>query len=236
MKETRVIKIPYDAPYYKNKATYYIVVYDISNKYTDNIYLLNSLSYLPLKNSIYYQNTLDFELHFNFLVQENEVKYLHYQSRAESGVFTYPSSYFRITNEHGENFIDKNCYGVSGFIKINPGIKYFVEIALYAKNILNERELMLKLEKYGEYILLEEDKEVEMKILYPQCLYFFKSISNLTVNESIYFNFRSLHSYSHGENIYIQFYDSDNFERLLSLFPSNREDFDNKIGQAVIIL
>ena len=235
LKETRVLKIPYDAPYYNNKATYYIVLYDISNKYTDYIYLLNSLSYLPLKNSIYYQNTLDFELHFNFLVQENEVKYLHYQSRAESGVLTYPSSYFRITNENGENFIDKNCYGVSGFIKLNPGIKYFVEIALYVKNILEEREVMLKLEKNGEYILLEEDKEVEMKILYPQCLYFFKSISNLTVNESIYFNFRSMHSYSHGENIYIQFYDSDNFERLLSLFPSNREDFDNKIGQTVII-
>ena len=89
---------------------------------------------------------------------------------------------------------------------------------------------MLKLENYGEYILLEGDEEVEMKIFYPQCLYFFKSISYLTVNESIYFNFRSLRSYSHGENIYIQFYDSDNFERLLSLFPSNREDFDNKIG------
>ena len=93
-----------------------------------------------------------------------------------------------------------------------------------------EREIMLKLENYGGYILLEGDKEVEMKILYPQCLYFFKSISNLTVNESIYFNLRSLHSYSHGENIYIQFYESDNFESLLSLFPSNREDFDNKIG------
>ena len=89
---------------------------------------------------------------------------------------------------------------------------------------------MLKLEKYGEYILLEEDKEIEMKILLPQSLFFFKSISNLTVNESIYFNFRSLHSYFHGENIYIKFYDSDNFERLLSLFPSQREDFDNKIG------
>ena len=55
------------------------------------------------------------------------------------------------------------------------------------------------------------------------------------MNLFIYFNFRSFHSYSHGENIYIQLYDSDNFERLLSLFPSNREDFDNKIGQAVII-
>ena len=96
LKETRVLKIPYDAPYYSNKTTYYIVLYDISNKYTDYIYLLNSLSYLPLKNSIYYQNTLDFELHFNFLVQEKEVKYLHYQSRAESGVLPYASSYFRI--------------------------------------------------------------------------------------------------------------------------------------------
>ena len=68
LKETRVIKIPYDAPYYKNKATYYIVLYDISNRYTDYVYLLNSLSYLPLKDSIYFKNTLNFELHFNFLV------------------------------------------------------------------------------------------------------------------------------------------------------------------------
>ena len=230
LKETRVLKIPYDAPYYNNKTTYYIVLYDISNTYTDYVYVLNSLDYFLLKDSIYYQNTLKFELHFNFFVQENEIKYLHYQSRAESGVLTYPSSYFRITNENRENFIDKNCYGVSGFIKLNPGIKYFVEIALYATNILKERELMLKLEKYGEYILLEEDKEIEMKILFPQSLFFFKSISNLTVNESIYFNVRSLRSYSHDENIYIKLYDSDNFERLLSLFPSDRKDFDNKIG------
>ena len=230
LKETRILKIPYDAPYYSNKTTYYIVLYDISITYTDYVYLLNSLTYLPLKDSIYYHNTFKFELHFNFLVQENEIKYLHYQSRAESGVLPYASSYFRITNENGERFIDKNCFGVSGFIEIKPFIKYYIEIALYGINIFDERELMLKLEKYGEYIPLEEDKEIEMKILFPQGLFFFKSISNLTVNESIYFNFRSLHSTSHGENIYIKLYDSDNFERLLSLFPSQREDFDNKIG------
>ena len=86
-------------------------------------------------------------MHFNFLVQENEIKYLHYQSRAESGVFTNSTSYFRITNENGDSFIDKNCFGVSEFIEIKPNIKYYIEIALYGKDILYERELMLKLEK-----------------------------------------------------------------------------------------
>lgn len=165
LKETRILKIPYNAPYYSDKKTYYIVLYDISKIYTDYVYLLNSLSYLPLKDSFFYHNSLSQELHFNFLVQESSVKYLHYQAREDIFIFVHYTSYFRITNEIGERFYDNNCIGCSGYVKIKPNIKYFIETALYAKGDKDRKEMSFKLEKYGRNILLEEDKEVERQIL-----------------------------------------------------------------------
>ena len=34
----------------------------------------------------------------------------------------------------------------------------------------------------------------------------------------------------HTDNIYIKYYESENFENLVENFPSNREDFDSQIG------
>ena len=229
LKETRILKLSYNEPFYSDKKTYYIVLYDISNIYSDSVYLLNSLSYLPLKDSIFYHNSLDQELHFNFLVQENSVKYLSYQAR-EGGILS-PSatSYFRITNDIGKSFIDGNCFGCSGYIKIIPGIKYYIETALYAKGDFDTKEMLFKLEKYGRNILLEEDKEVERKILCQQNIGFFTSISNLNIDDNLYFKFKIAPGGSHADSLYIKLYESDNFTKLENSFPIQKEEFDYEI-------
>ena len=225
LKETRILKISYNEPFYRDKANYYIVLYDISKSYTDSVYLLNSLSYFPLKDSIFYHNSLSQELHFNFLVQESTLKYLHYQAR-ENGRAT---SYFRITNEKGERFIDTNCYGCSGYVKIKPNIKYYIETALYARGDSDKKEMLFKLENYGRNILLEEDKQVERQILSPQNLTFFTSISNLNIDDNVYFKFEISRTGEITNLFYIKIYESDNFTKLENSFPLQEENFDYKI-------
>ena len=231
LKETRILKISFNEPFYNDKKTYYIVLYDIFNTYTDSVYLLNSLSYFPLKNSFFYHNSLSQELHFNFLVQESDVKYLHYQAKEDIFIFAKYTSYFRITNELGERFYDNNCIGYSGYVKIMPNIKYFIETALYAKGDRDNKEMLFKLEKYGRNILLEEDKEIERKILGQQYLTFFTSISNINIDDNLYFKFEIARSGGHSDYIYIKIYESDNFTKLESSFPNKTEDFDYKIGE-----
>ncbi len=70
-----------------------------------------------------------------------------------------------------------------------PNIKYFIETALYAKGDRDNKEMLFKLEKYGRNILLEEDKEIERKILGQQYLTFFTSISNINIDDNLYFKF-----------------------------------------------
>ena len=229
LKETRILKIPYNAPYYSDKKTYYIVLYDISKIYTDYVYLLNSLSYLPLKDSFFYHNSLSQELHFNFLVQESDIKYLHYQAREDIFIFVHYTSYFRITNEIGERFYDNNCIGCSGYVKIKPNIKYFIETALYAKGDKDRKEMLFKLEKYGRNILLEEDKEVERQILTRQNLTFFATTSDLNIDDNLYFKFEVARAEGLTRSLYIKIYESDNFAKLESSFPTQTADYDYKI-------
>jgi len=230
LKETKEIKISYNDTFYKNKTTYYIVLYDISNTYNDSVYTLNPLEYLPLKSQFYYHNTLVHELHFNFLIHETNLKYLHYQARIESGLIIYPTTYFRLTNEKGEKFIDQNCYGISGYAKIEPNVKYYFEITLYKETYFNEKEFMLTFDNFRENILLQKGKEIKTNILFPQNLTYFKNISDLSINETLYFKFNILPSSDHYEDFYIKFYESDNFSKLENLFPKEKEDYDNKIG------
>ena len=230
LKETREIKILYNDTFYKNQTTYYIVLYDISNTYTDFVYTLNSLEYLPLKSQFYYRNTLKHELHFNFLIHENNLKYLHYQTSIESGSLIYPTTYFRLTNEKGEKFIDQNCYGISGYAKIEPNVKYYFEVTIYKETYFNEKHFMLSLDNFRENILLEKGKEIKTNILFPQNLTYFKNISDLSINETLYFKFYALPSRFHYEDFYIKFYESDNYSKLENLFPKEKEDYDDKIG------
>ena len=229
LKETRILKIPYNEPYYSDHKTFYIVLYDIFNEYSDNVYLLNSLSYLPLKDYFFYHNSLGQELHFNFLVQESNVKYLHYQAREDFFLLVHYTSYFRITNELGERFYDNNCIGCSGYVKLKPNIKYFIETALYAKGDHDRKEMLFKLEEYGRNILLEEDKEIKRLILSRQNLTFFVSISDLNIDDNVYFKFDIERTGRHYSRLYIKIYESDNFTKLENSFPIQEEDFDYKL-------
>ena len=231
LKETREIKISYNDNFYHNQTTYYIVLYDISNTYTDSVYTLNSLDYLPFNGYFFYHNSLNHELHFNFLIQEKNSKYFHIQVRPESGnFFNVPSSYLRLTNEKGEKFIEQKITGASLYVKIEPSIKYYFEITSYKKEIYDERDIMLSFEKYRKNILLEKGVETKNDILVDQHLSYFKNISELSINETIFFKFHILSTEDHKEYFFIKYYESDNFEKLETSFPSKKEDFDKEIG------
>ena len=70
LKGKKYFTISFDDSFYKDKTTYYIVLYDISDKYSDYIYVVNSLNYLPLEEEISYQIKFDIQLIFNFIVEK----------------------------------------------------------------------------------------------------------------------------------------------------------------------
>ena len=63
-----------------------------------------------------------------------------------------------------------------------------------------------------------------------QHLTYFKNISELSINETMYFKFRVLPTEDHVEKFFIKFYESDNFEKLETSFASKKEDCDKEIG------
>ena len=232
LKETKEFKISYSDSFYKNKITYYIVLYDISNTYSDSIYTLNSIDYLPFKDSFYYHNTLEHELHFNFLIQETNSKYFYYQAKAIDGYgfVADPTAHFRLSNEKGEIFFNDNTKGLSQYVKIEPYIKYYFEVTLYKRDIFGKKIFMMNFTNYSRNILLEEGKEVERNILCAQDTKYFKDISNLTQNETMNFKFKILESSYHCDNFYIKYYDSNNFTKLEKSFPGGSGEYDNNIG------
>lgn len=243
LKETQYLRIfPYDK-FYKDKTTYYIVLFDISTVYTDYIYTINSINYLPLKNSISYKNTLNIQLNFNLIIQENVAKYLHYQSsQPKQAILAVPTSYFIIKSEKDEVFIDRECYGVSGFVKIEPNVKYYIQVILNSNKNYNEPQLLLNFQNYRANFLLDDIEGEEIQILYPQYISFFKNISNLAVDEQMSFRFKISESLYHNDYFYFKFYESDNFQELEKTFPTEREDYDMKVyelkegGYAIINL
>ena len=213
LKGTKYFTISYDDSFYKDKCTYYIVLYDISTKYIDYIYVLNSLNYIQLEEEIYYQITFDIQLKFNFIVEKNYLTYLHYQARDITGL-TYKTAYkFKIKNENGETFIDEENRGTCGYVEIKPNIKYFIEIELAQSSSDSiETEILLNFKKNKEKYLLEDGKEKEIRVLRPQMFSFFRRISNLTINETIRFKGKIDRSNYHTDKFYIKYYESDNFE------------------------
>ena len=93
-----------------------------------------------------------------------------------------------------------------------------------------ETEFMLDFKKNKEKFLLEEGEEKEVRVLHPQSFSFFRTISNLTINETIRFKGKIDKSDFHTDRFYIKYYESDNFENLVNDLPSNRQDFDYEIG------
>ena len=231
LKGTKYFTISHDDSFYKDKTIYYFVLYDISTKYTDYIYVLNSLNYLPLEEEIYYQITFDIQLKFNFIVEKNYLTYLHYQARDITGLIYKTAYKFKIKNENGETFIDGENRGSCGYVEIKPNIKYFIEVELaQSSSGSKETEFMLNFKKNKEKFLLEEGKEKEIRVLHPQSFSFFRTISNLTINETIRFKGKIDKSDFHTDRFYIKYYESDNFENLVNDLPSNRQDFDYEIG------
>jgi len=231
LKGRKYFTISYDDSFYKDKTTYYFVLYDISTKYTDYIYVLNSLNYLPLEEEIYYQITFDIQLKFNFIVEKNYLTYLHYQARDITGLIYKTAYKFKIINENGETFINEENRGTCGYVEIKPNIKYFIEVELaQSSSGSKETEFMLNFKKNKEKFLLEEGKEKEVRVLHPQSFSFFRTISNLTINETIRFKGKIDKSDFHYDRFYVKYYESDNFENLVNDLPSNRQDFDYEIG------
>ena len=61
---TKCIRIFNDDAFYRDNCTYYIVLYDISQKYQDSIYVVNSLKYLDFGNEIKFSCDLGYHLIF----------------------------------------------------------------------------------------------------------------------------------------------------------------------------
>ena len=88
------------------------------------------MNYFPLENELSYNMPLDIQLLFNFIVQKNSPIYLHYQGKGIHTMLHEYAYYFRIKSEKDETFIDEQTAGLSGYIKIEPNIKYYVQIVI----------------------------------------------------------------------------------------------------------
>ena len=222
------LKISYDDDFYKDNCIFYIVLYDSSRTYNDIIYVVNSLKYLNFDNEITFGS--HFPISLNFLIQKDFPTYLHYQTR--NGNFIPSYIYINITNEEGEELVNKNFDSVSDYIKIEPNVKYYAHIRI-SKNILTDLAsgaFCLNYEKYKNNILVKDENEVKRLILSPQNYTFFKNISNIAVKESIIVN--GLYNGNYGRHyIYFKKYKSDDFESLVDSFPTNKEGFDGVLGQ-----
>ena len=232
LKEIKCISISSNDSFYNDNSTYYIVLYDFSQIYSDSIYVINSLKYLTFGNEFSYRINCSSEFTFNFLIEKTYSTYLHYQTCGAGSIFG-SSYYINITNEKGEILLNKSSDKTSNYIKIEPNIKYFVQIIIKSKKFytFNKPEFLLNYEEYKGNILLKDEIEITKRILSPQHFSFFKSISNLNVSESLVFIGRT-YALLQRNRIYVKFYKSDDFFSLVESFPSKKEDFDYELGHS----
>lgn len=233
LKQTKYFEISSEASYYKDKHIYYIVLYDIATTYSDAIYVLNSLNYLPFGEEISYKTYFNLDLNFYFIIQKSYSTYLHYQTNAISGHFsdTYD---LKIINNNGDILVEQNKVGFNGYLKIESNVKYYVHMLIKYANIGDNSQFILNFEKYKENNILEEGIQKVKRVLYPQYYTFFKKISNLYINESLIFKAFVPYSDFNINRFFIKYYESDNFENLVNYFPGNRQDFDMEIGSTYI--
>ena len=83
-------------------------------------------------------------------------------------------------------------------------------------------------EQYKNNILVRDEKSISRTIISAQNYNFFKSLLNLTINESIIFSGSYYGLYLKNE-FYIKIYESDDFESLVDSFPIDKDDYDSKI-------
>ena len=168
----KYIYINYADTLYRDNCTYYIVLYDISQKYGDSIYVVNSWKYLDFGNEIKF--SFDYSISFHFLIEKESPTYLHYQTSEIPYTFSSPYR-LNITNEKGEKFIDSDCDSVSDYIKIESNVKYFVHIKIFSpRNYdLLSRRFSLNYEKYKNNILLKDDTWNKKSSILSSKLYIF---------------------------------------------------------------
>ena len=236
LKGIKCLKISYEEPFYKDNSIYYIVLYDISQQYSDYVYVVNSLKDLTFGNEFSYKLNCTEELIFNFMIQKSTSTYLHYQTvETVTTMYFYRNYYIKIINDKGEALFAKNGGGISGYVKIEPNRKYYAQISIKqntitSSSLLNKPEFLLNYEEYNENILLQGNSEIRKRILCSQHFNFFKDISDLSTYESITFKGTTDTSYIYQKiSFYFQFYESNNFSSLINSFPSNKDGFDNQI-------
>ena len=180
------IKISYDDNFYRDNCSFYLVLYDmVYIYYTDTIYVVNSLKYLNFGNEMTF--THSHSILFNFLIEKNFSTYLHYQTKLASKNGTFYN--ISIINEEGEEIINDTFNSVSGYIEIEPNVKYYAHINLFEIDTgYFSRTFSLNYEKYKNNILVEDEDRISRTIISAQNFTLFKSISNLIVNESIIFS------------------------------------------------
>ena len=191
---TKCIRIFNDDSFYRDNCTYYIILYDISQKYQDSIYVVNSLKYLDFGNEIKF--TCDFGILFNFFL------------------------------------INSYTNSESGYIEIKPKVKYYVHIRIYQpyEYEILEKTFYLNYEKYRNNILIKDNNYIKKSVLSSQNYTFFKSLSNLAINESIIIE-GDCNTYNSDSDIYIKKYQDDNFEILYKEFPTKKSDYDHHLGK-----
>ena len=224
---TKCIRIFNDDAFYRDNCTYYIVLYDISQKYQDSIYVVNSLKYLDFGNEIKF--TCDFGILFNFLIEKDSLTYLHYQT--SSFDFLGHSYHINIENETGTNLINSYTNSESGYIEIKPKVKYYVHIRIYQPFEFDylDKTFYLNYEKYGNNILIKDNNYIKKSVLSSQNYTFFKSLSNLAINESIIIE-GDCNTYNSDSDIYIKKY-QDDIEILYKEFPTKKSNYDYYLGK-----
>ena len=114
--------------------------------------------------------------------------YLHYQTKSYNFI---PSNiYINITNEKGEEIVNKDFDLLSNYIKIEPNVKYYAHINIY-KNIITAPAggiFSLKYEKYKNNILVKDENEVKRLILSHQNYTFLKTYQMLKLMNQLQSN------------------------------------------------
>ena len=216
-------EISYNSSFYRDNCSYYLVLYDSNSYYKGSILVVNSLKYINLDNDI--EIIYKFNISLHFLIEKNESTYLHYQTKFESFVGTVYN--ISIINEKGEILLNKSFSTTSGYIEIQPNIKYYAHILTSDTLSTINRIISLNYEKYKNNILIKDENEINKTVLSSQNYTFFKDISNIETNESIILtiSYDPLSDYE----FYVKFYNSSNFESLVDSFPIDKKDFDYKL-------
>ena len=235
LKETQYFEIKSENEFFKKNITYYLLLYDISNSYEDYIYVVNTLDYFPLYNfqTISFVQKIDKQLNFNFIIPKHSYGYLHYQTRKDPFNVLGTSSYyyFKIVDGNGTIFIDNQINGVADYIKLDYNLEYYIQIAIIRSRYyyIKPSSFLLSFTNYRENFLLKDD-DIYLEALSPQHYSFFKNISDLNISNTYLFNGVTKRG-DFGEcYYYIKYYDSDNFEKLIDIFPTRKEDFDKEIS------